>query len=106
MHLEHQTFVQAIHFKKKLKLTFFSKEDQAHLIRTCAPMDFGPSRIATNKSNRYHFWDYDSDAQSHTLSLLPQQVIQIKAIEDYFNPAEFVKWQPRWFLPRDWGRFS
>ncbi|NEU71708.1 hypothetical protein PI95_003685 [Hassallia byssoidea VB512170] len=109
MHSEHQIFVQAIHFKSKLKLTFFSKEDGVPLVRTCAPMDFGPSRRAKDTSNRYHFWDYDSDTKSHTLSLLPEQVIQIKATEDSFNPVEFIIWDTKkspWFLPRDWGTFS
>lgn len=109
MHLEHSIFVEAIHSKTKLKLTFFSKEDGAFLVRTCAPMDFAPSRRARDKSNRYHFWDYDSDTKSHILSLLPNQICQIKAIENSFEPAELITWNTKispWSLPRDWGSFS
>lgn len=109
MHSEHQIFAQAIHSKKKLKLTFFSKEDRTYLVRMCAPMDFAPSRRARDKSNRYHFWDYDSDTKSHTLSLQSQQIIQIETTADYFDPAEFITWNTKispWSLPRDWGSFS
>lgn len=109
MHPDHQTFVQAIHSKRKLTLTFFSKEDGRHLVRMCAPMDFGPSRRARDRTDRYHFWDYESDTKNHTLSLLPRQISQIELTRDYFDPVEFITWdiiKSRWFLPRDWGSFS
>ncbi|GAA6617386.1 effector-associated domain EAD1-containing protein [Scytonema sp. NUACC26] len=69
----------------------------------------GRLETAKDKSNRYHFWDYDSDTKNHTLSLPPEQVIQIEATKDSFNPGEFVIWDTKkspWFLPRDWGSFS
>jgi hypothetical protein len=99
-------FIAAIHSKNKIRLTFFSKEDRSLLIRTCAPMDFGASRHATNKSDRFHFWDYDSDTKNHTLSLLPNQVKSIEILEQTFNPAEFVTWSPNWIVARDWGQYS
>lgn len=37
-------FVSALHEKKKIRLTFYSKEDADVVVRTCAPMDYGPSR--------------------------------------------------------------
>jgi hypothetical protein len=109
MHPEHEIFVQAIHSRKKLKLTFFSKEDGTFLVRTCAPMDFGPSRRTRDKSNRYHFWDYDSDTKSHILSLLPNQISQIQTMANNFDPAELITWSTKkspWFLSRNWGVFS
>ncbi|PLS85451.1 MAG: hypothetical protein CYG60_12565 [Actinobacteria bacterium] len=87
-------------------LAFFSKEDKTQLYRTCAPMDFGPSRRARNPVDRYHFWDYDSDVGRHTLSLLPEQVVSMQLTDEYFEPGEFVTWNAQWFLPRDWGAFS
>jgi hypothetical protein len=93
--------------RKKLVVTFFSKEDDHVLVRRCAPMDFGPSRRARDKSNRYHFWDYESDEGPHVLSLLPDQVISMEATAERFDPAEFVTWRPiLWFYPRDWGAYS
>lgn len=72
-------------------------------------MDFGPSRRASNKEDRYHLWDYDSDSKMHVLSLLPNQVVNIKALPDLFDPSEFVTWDIQkspWFVPRDWGDYS
>ncbi|WP_078666767.1 hypothetical protein [Chitinophaga eiseniae] len=99
-------FKKAIAGKTKIKLTFFSKEDGATLCRLCAPMDFGPSRRATNKDNRYHLWDYESDKQNHVLSLLPDQIVAMEFMETSFDPSEFVTWTPNWFFVRDWGVYS
>jgi hypothetical protein len=102
-------FIAAIHSKNKVKLTFYSKEDAQPLVRCCAPMDYGPSRRAADKSDRFHFWDYESDTQRHTLSLLPRQVISIEVLPDTFDPSEFVTWNTQaspWFVARNWGQYS
>jgi len=104
-----EIFVKAIHEKAKVRVTFFSKEDSGHLVRTCAPMDYGPSRRAKNKDDRFHVWDYDSDSGSHVLSLPVEQIKNIEILDETFNPAEFVTWPKnriKWFIARDWGDFS
>jgi len=109
MHPDHDTFIFALENKRKVLLRFFSKEDGATLTRRCAPMDFGPSRRARDKSDRYHFWDYDSDAARHTLSLLPGQIHSIQLLDDPFMPQEFVTWSVSaspWFYQRNWGAYS
>jgi hypothetical protein len=98
VHRDHETFISAIRDRRKVILTFVSKEDMGQrLTRTCAPMDYGPSGFAKNKSNRYHFWDYDSDSPSgrHTLSLLPTQVVSIVETAELFDPSEFVVWETK-----------
>ncbi len=52
-----EAFISAIHAKKKVRLTFYSKDDGGTIVRTCAPMDYGPSRRAHEKNDRYHVWD-------------------------------------------------
>lgn len=102
-------FIQAIHNKQKVRLSFFSKEDGRVLTRLCAPMDFGPSRRATDKSNRYHLWDYESDTKNHVLSLLPNQISSIEVTDEHFEPNEFIIWDTQkspWFLKRNWGQYS
>ena len=102
-------FVQAIREKHKVRLTFFSKEDGRPLTRVCAPMDYGPSRRAHDKNDRYHLWDYESDEGKHVLSLKPDQVQGMEPLDDQFDPAEFVTWSTAtspWFVKRDWGRYS
>ena len=106
MHRDHQAFIQGIHSKKRLRITFFSKKDEMPVIRLCAPMDFGRSNRTNNLMNRYHFWDYEGDTKSHHLSLLPENISKMELTEESFDPADFVKWEPHWFILRDWGRFS
>ncbi|MDD9177027.1 hypothetical protein PVK63_19495 [Aliivibrio sp. S2TY2] len=104
--MQRAQFIDSIHAKTKVNLTFFSKEDGRQLTRLCAPMDFGPSRRANNKDDRYHLWDYESDKRNHVLSLLPGQVISIEFLDSDFCPSEFITWQPNWFVSRDWGIHS
>jgi len=104
-----EIFINAIHELLKVQVTFFSIEDNQLLVRTCAPMDFGPSRRAKEKNDRYHFWDYDSDKLRHTLSINPEQVRKIVILEENFDPSEFVTWdtiKSPWFIKRDWGKYS
>lgn len=108
-HRDHDAFLTGIQTKIRIRLRFFSKEDQGELTRMCAPMDFGPSRRAKNQDDRYHSWDYESDTERHTLSLLPEQIISIELTDELFDPAEFVTWSTstsQWFVPRDWGAYS
>lgn len=103
------TFIGAIHSKRQVRLTFYSQEDGHNLVRRCAPMDYGPSRRAVDKSNRFHLWDFDSDERGHTLSLHRNQVVQIEVLDERFDPATFVSWDTTanpWFIERDWGPFS
>ncbi len=101
-----QEFIQAIHNKRKVRITFYSREDGCVLVRKCAPMDYGPSRRAKMKNDRFHLWDYESDTGVHTLSLNPEQVQSLEVLDEMFEPAEFVTWRPNWIVRRDWGQYS
>ncbi len=107
MHQHHEAFIAAIDEREILILTFASKEDGgAELIRSCAPMDFGPSTRTHDKSDRYHFHDYDSGDGPHTLSLPPEQVVSIEPTGQTFDPGEFITWDTDWHHARDWGSYS
>lgn len=101
-----EQFIQSIHDKRKIKLTFYSKQDNSPLVRKVAPMDYAPSSKAKDKSNRYHFWDYESDTANHTLSLLTEQIITMEFTTEYFEPSEFIRWATNWSIKRNWGIFS
>lgn len=108
-HGDHEVFIAAIEGRKRVRLTFVSKEDGGRqLVRHCAPMDYGPGRVAKSPDPRYHLWDFDSDSSSgpHTLSLLAPQIVSMVETDQDFDPAEFVSWEPRWHHVRDWGRWS
>jgi hypothetical protein len=88
-------------------LNFFSLEDGTNLFRVCAPIDYGPSRRSNDKSDRYHFFDFDGDEGMHPLSILPWQIASIEVLSETFDPAEFVTCRPIvWFFTRDWGAYS
>ena len=101
-----EQFCKAILDKTRIRLTFYSKEDSRELTRVCAPMDYGPSSRAKNNDDRYHLWDYESDSSNHVLSLLPDQIVRMDFTTINFEPSDFVTWTTKWFIKRDWGKFS
>jgi hypothetical protein len=109
MHHQHELFINGINKKLKMRIMFFSKEDNSQIIRICAPMDYAPSRRAKTKDSRYHFWDYESDKASHTLSLPSTQIVSMELLTDVFEPREFITWDTKkspWAITRDWGMLS
>jgi hypothetical protein len=103
------SFVKAIRERKIVIVRFFSKEDGMTTERKCVPLDYGPSRRARLKNDRFHFWDLESDKGSHVLSLNPEQVKMIIILDDRFQPEEIVVWNTKkspWFVKRDWGDVS
>jgi hypothetical protein len=107
--MDHSEFLRAISELHEVQVRFISAEDDgATLVRRCAPMDYGPSSRAEDKSARYHFMDFDSDSgKSHTLSLLPEKISGFEVLETHFDPASFVTWKPKWLVARTtWGRFN
>jgi hypothetical protein len=100
-------FLQAIHSRRKVSVTFFSKEDNQAITRICAPLDYGPSRRwQGSEDSRFHLWDFTSDVAPHVVSLQPDQIQHMELLEEFFNPGDFMTWQPDWILHREWGRYS
>lgn len=105
----HGEIVEAINDLREVRVEFRSKEDGgAILSRICAPMDYGPSGRARDKTPRYHFWDFESDSGStHTLSLPASQITSVEVLGSSFDPSSFVSWNPNWFVVRTtWGDFN
>ncbi len=102
-----EKFLQAIDSKLKVNITFNSKE-KGQITRVCIPFDFGASQKvdAIDKTEKYHLWDLNSPDGPHNLPLNPDQVISIEVLNETFDPAEYVKWQPKWVYKRDWGMQS
>lgn len=98
-------FLDAIHKKTIVVITFKSQE-KGIIKRECIPFDFGPSRRAKDKSDRYHFYDLDSPDGNHTLSILENQLISLEHTKIKFDPKDYVKWTPNWFVKRNWGSYS
>jgi len=99
----HEQFIEAIKEKKKVCLRFYSKADSGVIDLVCAPMDYGPGAGIPDGINRYSLWDYTSNNGTHTLSLLPEQVLDLRLLGEGFDPQEFGAPPPQWCIPRDWG---
>lgn len=102
-----EKFLHAIDNKLKVNITFNAKE-KGQIIRVCIPFDFGASQKidAIDKSEKYHVLDLDSPDGPHNLALNPNEVVEIEILNENFDPAEYVNWQPNWIYKRDWGNKS
>ena len=99
----HKQFIEAIGEKRKVSVRFYSKADSGIIDLVCAPLDYGPGAGIQDGVNRYWLWDYTSNNGSHTLSLLPEQILALSVLGGVFDPAEFDVPPPQWSIPRDWG---
>lgn len=102
----HNDFIQSIHNKQKVRITFFSVTDGHNKTRLCAPLDFGPKARAKDQSNRYHLWDYESENGFHPLSIFPDDIVTIDFLDEPFD-LSFITWTKiNWHIQRNWGHLS
>lgn len=105
--IDHGEFVRCLRERRCVRIAFLSAKDGGAVReRVCAPMDFGPDRRASDKRDRYHFYDLDS---KHPIKKFADEVVRFEPLDRTFDPAQFVTWDVRatpWFLKRDWGAYS
>jgi hypothetical protein len=99
----HPRFIEAINEKKKVSVRFYSKADSGLLDRICAPMDYGPGVGNAQGVNRYWLWDYSSNTGTHSVGLLPEEIVELQVLGLVFDPAEFGVQSAPWSVARDWG---
>ena len=101
-----KNFLEGIHKKRYLSVDFIAKEDSLLRNRKCVPFDYGESRKYRDDKDRFHFLDLNSPDGKHNLSILPEQVKKVEILDESFDPADYVKWEPNWIVKRDWGQYS
>ncbi len=109
MHAEHQTFLDALHSKNRMVVRFFNRKEKRELVKTVAPMDFGPLRGALDAQPRYQFWDLLGKRKPLNIAVLAEDIREMKVEEGTFDPAEIITWTFKpgaWAVERDWGSFS
>jgi hypothetical protein len=99
----HPRFIEAITDKKKVSVRFYSPADSGVLDRVCAPMDYGPGGETQDGLHRYWLWNYASNTGTHTLGLLPQQIVDLQVMSEVFDPGDFGVRTTPWSTPRNWG---
>jgi hypothetical protein len=109
MHADHPVFLDAIAAKRKLSVRFFSRKEGRELVRTCAPLDFGPLRGSHDPAERYQLWDLEGKRKPLNIAVLEADVLAMTALDETFEPADIITWsfKPKaWHVPRDWAEFS
>lgn len=109
MHPEHQAFLDALHQKRRMRVRFFSRKQGKELVRTCAPLDYGPLRGALDPAPRYQLWDLEGKKKPLNVAVAAEDIREMVPLEETFDPAEIITWafKPKaWSLPRDWAEFS
>ena len=102
-------FVQAIHNKRKIRLSYYAEKHGEVITRLCIPYDFGPLRSDEAKKDRYHFHDCEGSKGGHTASILSENVRGIEVLEEGFEPKDYITWDTKekpWHIKRDWGEYS
>ena len=109
MHADHAIFLTALESKHQVTITFFHAKEAREATLTCAPLDFGPLRGAQDGKARYQLWDMGAKRPPYNVTVLPEDVRSIVALETAFDPAAIITWafKPKaWAHPRNWGAFS
>ena len=105
----YEEFIQAIHNKRKIRLSYYAKKHGKVITRLCIPYDFGPSRRDKIKKDKYHFYDLEGSERPHPTPIFPEKIRGIKVLDETFDPKDYVKWDVKkspWFVKRDWGEYS
>lgn len=105
--VDHDEFLECLHGRRCVRVAFESDKDGGAVReRVCAPMDYGPDRRASDKTNRYHFFDLE---KRHPFKKHGTDIVRLEAMDESFDPSSFVTWSTRehpWFVARDWGAYS
>ena len=89
LHPDHDIFVRAIQDKRKVKLTFFSKEQALNVVRLCAAMYYSRGQTEGDDLDCYYFWDFESAKGKRFLSFPPSQIANMELTEEPFDLVEF-----------------
>lgn len=105
--IDHSEFITCLHAKRRVHVAFMSDKDGGAVReRVCAPMDYGPDRQASDKTDRYHFFDLE---RRHPLKKFGSEIVSCEPMDESFDPSSFVTWDTRahpWWVTRDWGAHS
>lgn len=91
-------FTRAIRSRTVLSVSYKTNQGILHTTDV-APLDYGPSRTAQDKTPRLHMWDI---RKKHVVSVFPDRVLTYRKLDETFNPADIVTWEPNWHVLRNW----
>ena len=89
MHNDHDVFIQSIEQKRRIKITFFGRENPQNLPRQCAPLHYSKGRIEGDDMDCYYLWDFQAVRGNHFLALPPSQIVRMNLNEGTFKIEDF-----------------
>ena len=104
MLVNHAQFVEAIREKKLVRIVFYSIPDSGKVDRECMPLDYGPEPGTKDALKRYWVWDSMAAAGANPLGLLPDQIVEMRALGLDFSPEKIPLGDRLWTVPRNWGK--
>lgn len=109
MPADHQLFLDAIATKRRISVRFNHPKERREMVRTCAPLDFGPLRGSIDPEPRYQLWDLDARRKPFNVALRAGDILEMKLLDETFDPSAIITWAFKagaWAVPRDWAEFS
>ncbi|CAN5773181.1 hypothetical protein BH11MYX4_BH11MYX4_67220 [soil metagenome] len=109
MHADHAIFLGALESEHQVSITFVDAKDKRERTLTCAPLDFGMLRGSRDQKPRYQVWDMGARRAPFNVTILPDDVRSIVALDATFDPAKIITWafKPNaWSVARNWREFS
>lgn len=99
-------FIKSINDKNLVTVEFNSGKEGI-ISRKCVPYDYGPNKKFKDGLDRFSFYDLDTTGKNHSLSINPNEVINIEILTESFEPAKYVTLpHKKWHIKRDWGELS
>lgn len=92
----HAQFLEAIHARKLLRISFYSAPDSGVVDRECAPLAYAPAPDGKDPANRYWVWDSSGTAGANPLGLLPGQIVSVQVLGKDFDAAKLAIETPLW----------
>src|SRR4030043_1511416 len=89
MHRDHKNFVKAIQFKKKVKLTFYHKEQGDVREGLFGPIFYSGTITGGEDSDCYYLWNFESENGKNFVCLPPSQIVSMELSEQSFDFVEF-----------------
>ena len=94
---------QAIKEKRLVEALVYIQSREQEELRKLVPLDYEPSNFYGNEEEvRFCFYTNDSN-KNHYFSTKQKNVINIKLLNEPFNPADYKEEGREWNIERDWG---
>lgn len=100
----YEKFLKAIQEKRIILVKRYTSE-KGIIERRCVPYDYAVGKRSKDNIKKYWIWHIET---KHISVANSEDIISIEILDEYFNPADYIKWNPPfgWEIKRNWGIYS